>query len=103
MKVRNGFVSNSSSSSFVISLSKLTAVQIELIKGHIKEGEKHELSYNGYNEADEWDISISDVKGTISGGTSMTNFDMDEYFRKVGIPDGIVEWKDDYWPDWEED
>ena len=36
MKIRNGFVSNSSSSSFIINKENLTPNQIERIKNHIE-------------------------------------------------------------------
>ena len=40
MKVRNKFISNSSSASFVIPLNELTKEQIDLIKNHVTEGYK---------------------------------------------------------------
>jgi len=45
VKIRLGFVSNSSLSSFVIDLRDLTAVQIEQIKNHQSEGKKLDMDY----------------------------------------------------------
>jgi len=40
MKIRNGFVSNSSSSSFIIKKSEITPAQLEMIKNHIQIAKK---------------------------------------------------------------
>ena len=110
MKIRNGFVSNSSLSSFVIELSALEEWQIFAIIHHIKiaklmiECKKNALDYYeveyepeemfpvdlGYfDESDEWNIAIDKEK--ISGFTSMDNFDMQSYFRYLGINKAIFE------------
>ncbi len=78
MKYRNGFVSNSSSSSFVVSLSILT------------EKEKRKvLSYKEYSEdesdghfRDHWSIRVDEQRGVMYGFTSMDNGHLSKYLGK---------------------
>jgi len=97
MKVRNGFVSNSSSSSFIIALTAVTATQVEQIKNHIEEGRK--LGIEFCSDGDAWNIEVTDTH--IRGWTSMDNFDMEEFFKKIGVGQvcphcnhglGVVDW-----------
>jgi hypothetical protein len=81
MKIRNGFVSNSSSSSFVINKRFLSSHQIEQIYAH------QELA-----EDNNWIIKEDDFE--ISGWTFMDNFNMSEYLEKIGINMKFVEWDD---------
>ena len=81
MKTRNGFVSNSSSSSFIICKNLLTEWQIEAIKNHTSSDE--------YNR---WYISEDDIY--IYGSTSMDNFDMREFLCMIGINPNVVKWDD---------
>lgn len=80
MKIRSGFVSNSSSSSFIIPLYKLSEHQKEMIYNHIEVGKKiddelvkkgKELRYEWYEE---WKVSEDDF--CIWCSTSMDNFDL---------------------------
>ena len=79
MKIRNGFVSNSSSSSFVVSKNDITAMQLTLIKNHSKEGAKYGIQY----PEDEW--SIYETDESLEGYTSMDNFDMESFMRRIGV------------------
>jgi hypothetical protein len=80
MKTRTGFVSNSSSSSFIIDKKHLTTQQIELIKNH--------SASEGCD--DPWDV---EEKGEyVVGSTWMDNFDMEKYLREIGVPMDKVEW-----------
>ena len=83
MKIRIGFVSNSSSSSFVIKLEDLTGKQVSLIRNHIF-----------LAKDDPW--TITETKETISGFTSMDNFDMRNYLSEIGIKDKDIDWGDSY-------
>lgn len=71
MKIRSGFVSNSSSASFVANLDRLTEDQVDII-----------LAYDG---EDGWSFSVDADKGLITGYTIMDNGDLEEYLEKNGI------------------
>lgn len=94
MKLRLGFVSNSSSSSFVIKKSDLTSTQIEKIWNHIEWAKtinsKRETP-NKYRWLDAWKISEDDE--TISGYTTMDNFSMDEFLEDIGIPEQVIDYE----------
>ena len=93
MKIRNGFVSNSSSSSFVIPKDKLTEEQIQLIFNHSSEASKHSEYYDFGNIYDSWSISESEFY--ISGHCFMDNFDMYEYLiNYLKIKKELVRWGD---------
>jgi hypothetical protein len=84
MKTRQGFVSNSSSSSFCIRTTDLTPVQIQQIHDHPSLGK--ELGFE-YTE-DEWLITIDDY--WLRGSTIMDNFDMWKFLVKIGIDPNLI-------------
>jgi hypothetical protein len=73
----------------------LTPFRIEAIRQHAKLGGLFNIEYS---DTDWWEIEISDkkirgkIEKCICGDTSMTNFEMGEYFTAVGIPNNIVTW-----------
>lgn len=98
MKYRVSFVTNSSSGSFVVSKAKLTPLQIWLIHNHTQVAQQLagavECSFTQYcDNGDAWHITETDT--TIGGSTFMTNFDMGDFFRFIGIDNNDVEWEGD--------
>jgi hypothetical protein len=82
VKLRTGFVSNSSSSSFVVSLDKLSAAELKrLIKYQDVDG----VPADEYR--DSWQIIVDEDKGVVQGWTNMDNGDLDEYLKKQHIDD----------------
>ena len=81
MKIRTGFVSNSSSASFVIKKDNLTEEQVKKI-----------LDYMKFEDKDGWDIT--ETTNTIRGWTIIDNGDMDEYLEEIGIDWKEIEWED---------
>jgi hypothetical protein len=74
MKIRTGFVSNSSSSSFIVRKAFLSEEEIARIKNHA-------------GMADGWPWEILDMNSVLVGYTSMDNFDMRGYVEdSVKIP-----------------
>ena len=90
MKVRNGFVSNSSSSSFMIRKKDLTKFQICAIRHHIEFGRLFDME--NCDECDRWEtFGIRNKQSKIiQFGTSMTNFNMRKFLKKIGVPDDVV-------------
>lgn len=79
MKIRSGFVSNSSSSSFIIDRSKLTFRQDNLITFL-----PYVLDYTG------WTLFLT--YGSIIGYTEMDNFDMASFFAKISVDPDAIHW-----------
>ena len=89
MKIRIGFVSNSSSSSFAIAKKFLTPEQIEKISYHAIAGEEMGMEWA---RSDEW--TIRSTEDIIGGETWMDNFDMHSFLTKIGVPMDKVEWSE---------
>lgn len=92
MKIREGFVSNSSSSSFVIDRSAVTPSQIFSIVHHIDCAKELGLTADtGYcAEFDAWTITLH--PGYIRGYTSMDNFDMRKFLNVIGVDASVIDW-----------
>lgn len=84
MKIRNGFVSNSSSCSFTIDKWNLSPNQIEMIFNHVKFGEA--MGMDNYEEV--W--SIEETETSLHFFTWMDNFDMIEFLKRIGVNENYV-------------
>ena len=85
MKIRTGFVSNLSSSSFIIKKKKLSKLQRYLINNHIDVGAEFGL-YGTDN--DRW--SIHETEKYIELETQMDNFDMHEFLLEIGVKEKYI-------------
>jgi hypothetical protein len=100
MKVRNGFVSNSSSSSFVVLKESLTKIQKAMIIDHVESADflsNQDENLKGdfqYYDTDSWRIIESD--DWILGETSMDNFDMYSFLNYIKVNMDYVKWDDGY-------
>lgn len=83
MKIRTGFVSNSSSSSFIISKNNITVKQLDLIKNNPQ---------NDCNEYDYWTITEDD--NFIKGKTFMDNYDFGNFLEKIGVKSKFIKWRE---------
>ena len=92
MKIRSGFVSNSSSASFIIKRRKVSEDQIEKILSYTECGKQDKCkdpekrcdgcSEDIFEDNDEgWDIDIDD--DFVKGDTIMANFNMINYLVDV--------------------
>jgi hypothetical protein len=82
---RQGFVSNSSSSSFLIPKYYLSQAQIDKILDHRNSG-------LDWADTDYW--SIQERDDCIAGDTWMDNFDMGEFLQSINVPMNKVKWSD---------
>jgi hypothetical protein len=102
VKTRLGFVSNSSSSSFVISKYYLSPWQIDQIKNYDEEGQ----NLNKIHENDDWDKRrdyckssdydrwiITETDDEVRGFTAMDNFDMATFLEDIGVLKVAVRWE----------
>jgi len=85
MKIRNGFVSNSSSSSFVIIGKKLTNDEKEILKNRCPEDLREDWPYE-HNEI--FNLINDGEQGVIYAGYSIAHFDdeqgIDEVYKEIG-------------------
>ena len=87
-KYRTSFVTNSSSSSFIIAKRFLTEEQIYKIKHHVEDIERYDPNCSEY---DQW--SILETEDSISGWTHMDNFYMWEFLLDIGIPSDVIRYE----------
>lgn len=95
MKVRRDFVTNSSSSSFVISKTHLDNDQILAINEHISLGKK--LGMYSCRFDNEWDIDENEEY--IGGYTYQDNFSMYDFLDKIGVNSETIHWGYNIWDD----
>ena len=79
MKIRNGFVSNSSSSSFVIGKNWINGGHLQMILE---------------NPNTDWEIK--EGSDYISGYSHMNNYSMREFLESIGVDMQRVHWGDEY-------
>jgi hypothetical protein len=97
MKIRNGFVSNSSSASFVVYKDKITPLQYKAIMSHdiyAAKVLKWDCSWSddGTFTYDRWD-NIKETEKTLKGSTLMDNFEMDKFFIEIGLSPDAYEFE----------
>lgn len=100
MKLRTGFVSNSSASSFVIDKKYLSAHQVYQICNYNHFGEQLGLECA---DDDFWRIREDDKR--IYGDTIMDNFDFYEFLEKIGVQEEHIQKEDGYgyvWDEWDD-
>jgi len=101
MKIRQGFVSNSSSSSFIVLKENLNNWQLKQLYEHMSVGKTLGvyIPYRPidkpftdddrmYEGMDAWSINeeVKDDGNTyITGYTSMNNFPMEDFLKKIGV------------------
>ena len=94
-KIRGGFVSNSSSSSFIISLDELTQKQISAIKNHTEYAKMKDW-YNSSNEDNYCGISdpwvIYETDNTLEGNAICDNFDMQVFLSNLHVDNKLIKW-----------
>lgn len=88
MKVRAGFVSNSSSSSFVVRREDINAKQLYQIIHHEELAESFGLYCS---DGSSWSIE-DDLSEVVKGSTWMDNFNMRAFMDCIGIDMDKVKW-----------
>ena len=89
MKLRFGHVTNSSSSSFIISKKRLDEDQIKAINNHYELAKKLGLDIDYYNY---WCIEEND--DFITGYTDLDNFSMHDFLNKIDVKDKYISWSE---------
>jgi hypothetical protein len=93
MKLRFGFVTNSSSSSFTIKLNNITEKQLHYIKNHYelaREVLPEEYLSPYLSEWNAWAIEVTD--DVVRGYTPIDNFDMESFLEYIGVKSEHITW-----------
>jgi hypothetical protein len=90
MKIREGFVSNSSASSFIISKSILTPLQQNLLLHYYEAVTSFKLPFEYVEQL--W--RVTEEGNNIEGTTWMDNFDMKAYMVYIGVDPKQATWED---------
>ena len=95
MKLRNGFVSNSSSSSYIINRNKINEKQLDQIINHIEVSKElneknHLFDFNDFDCA--WNVDVKDE--TILVSTIMDNFDMHDFLIAIGVKSDAIRYQE---------
>ena len=90
MKMRLGYVTNSSSSSFIIAKKYLDEDQIKAIHNHTELTKK--LGWD--IDCLDWPWDIEENDNFITGYTYMDNFSMYDFLEKIGVEDKYVDWSE---------
>lgn len=96
MKIRAGFVSNSSSSSFAIPRKFLSIEQYDVLKNHIEAARSINWNNDGYpsfKDWDAWDVCV--LSDEVVCSTTMDNFDLHKFAVDIlHISDDVIEDRD---------
>jgi hypothetical protein len=87
MKIRQGFVSNSSSSSFLLDAGKLTAGQLGQIEHHIEEARRLGIDKCA-DPSEAWTVEVTGA--TVLLDTMLDNFDMSKFLERIGANEAIL-------------
>ena len=91
MKVRSGFISNSSNASFIISLIHLSEIQVRMIRNHAMACKIVGVD-PPRNQNDVWSIYVNELDDYIKGSTGMDNFDMWSFLKAIRVPKEVIKW-----------
>lgn len=92
MKIRTGFVSNSSSASFVVNIDKINAKDALRLMEY-NSADSITFSATPREWKDSWSMTVDYDRGVIRGFTSMDNGDLGEYMFKHGIDEDLFVWE----------
>ena len=84
MKIRMGFVSNSSSCSFSIMRDHMSLKQYDHLRNHIAFANMIQWDndgFSGFDENDTWDVYLEDDK--VKCSTGMDNFNLVKFIKEV--------------------